>query len=97
LTKLEGRGVGCGPINNLEQVFNDRQVVAREMVHTMRHSVNGGTSARLLANPIKMSATPVTYRHAPPLLGEHTAEVLSDILGLDDSEIEELCDLGVLD
>jgi crotonobetainyl-CoA:carnitine CoA-transferase CaiB-like acyl-CoA transferase len=97
LTKLEGRGVGCGPINNLEQVFNDRQLVAREMVHTMRHSVNGGTSARLLANPIKMSATPVTYRHAPPLLGEHTAEVLSDILGLDDSEIEELCDLGVLD
>ena len=67
------------------------------MVHTMRHSVNGGTPARLLANPIKMSATPVTYRYAPPLLGEHTAEVLSDILGLDDSEIEELCDLGVLD
>jgi crotonobetainyl-CoA:carnitine CoA-transferase CaiB-like acyl-CoA transferase len=97
LTKLEDRGVGCGPINNLEQVFNDKQVIAREMVHTMRHSVNGGTSARLLANPIKMSATPVTYRHAPPLLGEQTAEVLSEILGLDESEIEELCDLGVLD
>jgi crotonobetainyl-CoA:carnitine CoA-transferase CaiB-like acyl-CoA transferase len=97
LTKLENRGVGCGPINNLAQVFNDRQVIAREMVHTMRHSVNGGTSARLLANPIKMSATPVTYRHAPPLLGEHTAEVLSGILGLDDAEIDELRDLGVLD
>jgi crotonobetainyl-CoA:carnitine CoA-transferase CaiB-like acyl-CoA transferase len=97
LTKLEDRGVGCGPINNLEQVFNHKQVIAREMVHTMRHSVNGGTPARLLANPIKMSATPVTYRHAPPLLGEHTAEVLSDILGLGASEIEELCDLGVLD
>jgi len=96
LKELEARNIGCGPINNLEQVFNDPQVIAREMVHEMRHSANGGTIARLLASPIKMSETPVTYRHAPPLLGEHTVEVMSDILGLDDSEIEELCDLGVL-
>ena len=96
LKRLEDHNVGCGPINNLEQVFKDQQVIARKMVHTMRHSVNGGTPARLLASPIKMSETPVTYRYAPPLLGEHTAEVMSDILGLDDSEIAELCDLGVL-
>ena len=96
LKELEAQNIGCGPINNLEQVFNDPQVIAREMVHEMRHSVNGGTTVRLLASPIKMSETPVTYRHAPPLLGEHTVEVMSDILGLDDSEIEELCDLGVL-
>jgi crotonobetainyl-CoA:carnitine CoA-transferase CaiB-like acyl-CoA transferase len=96
LKELEAHNIGCGPINNLEQVFNDQQVIAREMVHKMRHSVNGGTTARLLASPIKMSKTPVTYRHAPPLLGEHTVEVLSDILGLDDSEIEKLCDLGIL-
>ena len=96
LKELEARNIGCGPINNLEQVFNDQQVIAREMVHEMRHSANGGTTVRLLASPIKMSGTPVTYRHAPPLLGEHTVEVMSDILGLDDSEIEELSDLGVI-
>src|SRR5262245_5538287 len=96
LKELEAHDIGCGPINNLEQVFNDPQVIAREMVHNMRHSANGGTTARLLASPIKMSETPVTYRHAPPLSGEHTAEVMSDILGLNHSEIEELCSLGVL-
>ena len=96
LEELEAQSIGCGPINNLEQVFNDPQVIAREMVHEMRHSANGGTTARLLASPIRMSETPVTYRHAPPLLGEHTMEVLSDMLGLDASEIEQLRDLGVI-
>lgn len=96
LKELEDQNIGCGPINDLEQVFSDPQVIAREMVHEMTHSANGGTTARLLASPMKMSGTPVTYRHAPPLLGEHTAQVMSDVLGLDDSEIEELCDLGVL-
>jgi crotonobetainyl-CoA:carnitine CoA-transferase CaiB-like acyl-CoA transferase len=96
LKELEAQSIGCGPINNLEQVFNDPQVIAREMVHEMRHSANGGTTARLLASPIRMSGTPVTYRHAPPLLGEHTVEVMSEMLGLDDSEIAELCDLGAI-
>ena len=96
LKELEARSIGCGPINNLEQVFNDPQVIAREMVHEMRHSANGGTTARLLASPIRMSETPVTYRHAPPLLGEHTHEVLSGLLGLEASEIAELSDLGAI-
>ena len=96
LKELEAQGVGCGPINNLEQVFNDPQVIARAMVHEMKHSVNGGTMVRLLSSPMKLSGTPVTYRHAPPLLGEHTAAVMSDVLGLNDSEIKKLCDLGVL-
>jgi len=96
LKALEAQGVGCGPINNLEQVFNDPQVIARGMVHEMKHSVNGGTMVRLLSSPMKLSGTPVTYRHAPPLLGEHTAAVMSDVLGLNDSEIKKLCDLGVL-
>ena len=77
-------------------MFNDPQVIARKMVHKMKHSAMGETTVRLLASPIRLSKTPVTYRHAPPLLGQHTAEILSDMLGLDDSEIEELCDLGVL-
>jgi len=96
LKELEAQSIGCGPINDLEQVFNDPQVIAREMVHEMRHSANGGTTVRLLASPIRMSETPVTYRHAPPLLGEHTVEVLSGVLGLDASEIAQLSDLGVI-
>jgi crotonobetainyl-CoA:carnitine CoA-transferase CaiB-like acyl-CoA transferase len=96
LEQLEARSIGCGPINNLEQVFNDPQVIARGMVHEMKHPVNGGTTARLLASPMKLSGTPVTYRQAPPLLGEHTTEVMSEVLGLDASEIRKLCDLGVL-
>jgi crotonobetainyl-CoA:carnitine CoA-transferase CaiB-like acyl-CoA transferase len=96
LKELEAQSIGCGPINNLEQVFSDPQVIARGMVHEMRHPANGGTTARLLASPIRMSETPVTYRHPPPLLGEHTEEVLSDMLGLDASEIEQLSDHGVI-
>jgi len=96
LKELEARSIGCGPINNLQQVFEDPQVIAREMVHEMRHPANGGATARLLASPIRMSETPVTYRQAPPLLGEHTAEVMSSLLGLEGSEIEELSDLGVI-
>jgi len=96
LKELEAQNIGCGPINNLEQVFKDPQVIARKMVHEMRHSANGGTTVRLLASPMKMSGTPITYRHAPPLLGEHTAEVMSDVLGLGASEIEKLYDRGVI-
>jgi len=96
LKELEAQNIGCGPINNLEQVFSDPQVIARKMVHEMRHSANGGTTVRLLASPMKMSGTPVTYRHAPPLLGEHTAEVMSDVLGLGASDIEKLSDRGVI-
>jgi crotonobetainyl-CoA:carnitine CoA-transferase CaiB-like acyl-CoA transferase len=77
-------------------VFKNPQVIAREMVHEMRHPANGGATARLLGSPMKMSETPVTYRHAPPLLGEHTVVVLSEVLGLEDSEIRELIDLGVI-
>jgi crotonobetainyl-CoA:carnitine CoA-transferase CaiB-like acyl-CoA transferase len=96
LKELEAQSIGCGPINNLAQVFSDPQVIARGMVHEMKHPANGGTTARLLASPIRMSETPVTYRHAPPLLGEHTAEVMSGLLGLEGSELEELSGLGVI-
>ena len=96
LQELEANNIGCGPINNLEQVFNDPQVIARGMVHEMEHSADGGTSARLIASPFRLSKTPVTYRQAPPLLGEHTAEVLAGILEMDDSEIGELRESGII-
>lgn len=96
LQELKANGIGCGPINDLEQVFNDPQVIAREMVHEMQHAVNGGTIARLLASPMRLSETPVTYRHAPPLLGEHTNQVMSEMLDLGEAEVADLCERGVL-
>ena len=66
----------CGAINNLTEVFDDPQVVAREMVVDVAHPL--ADSVRLVASPMKLSATPVQYRRAPPLLGEHTDEVLRE-------------------
>jgi len=96
LQELEANNIGCGPINNLEQVFTDPQVIARGMVHEMKHPANNGTKAKLIASPFRMSSTPVTYRRAPPLLGENTEEVLSGELDIKDAEIRELRELGII-
>jgi crotonobetainyl-CoA:carnitine CoA-transferase CaiB-like acyl-CoA transferase len=74
---LEAAKVPCGPINDLSEVFADPQVVHREMTVSIPHSAAG--NVRLVASPIKMSATPVQYRRPPPLLGEHTDEVLAEL------------------
>ena len=78
ITALEASGVPCGPINRLDQVFADPQVQARQMRIDMQHPAFG--TLPLVANPIRLSATPVQYRVAPPTLGEHTKEVLTDWL-----------------
>jgi len=85
---LERVGVPCGPINDLEHVFKDPQVVARRMQMSMQHPKYGDVP--LVANPIRLSETPVQYRYAPPALGEHTDEVLSDLLGADAQTITRL-------
>ena len=87
LDALEAAKVPCGPINNLAEVFADQQVLAREMTVQMPHPLSA--SVRLVASPIKLSATPVAYRRPPPLLGEHTAEILAQI-GLTDVEVQAL-------
>ncbi|HSI49419.1 MAG TPA: CaiB/BaiF CoA-transferase family protein [Ideonella sp.] len=76
---LEPAGVPCGPINRLGDVFADPQVIARGMKLEMPHPAFG--SVPLVANPIRLSASPVQYRQAPAQLGEHTVEVLRDWLG----------------
>jgi crotonobetainyl-CoA:carnitine CoA-transferase CaiB-like acyl-CoA transferase len=91
---LEALGVGCGPINTLEQVFADPHVIAREMVVEMAHA--SGETVKVIANPVKLSATPADYRSAPPTLGEHSDHVLRDILGLDAAEIAALRADGVV-
>ena len=85
---LEAAGVPCGPINNLDEVFGDPQVIARDMCITLPHPSAG--VVRLVANPIKMSATPMQYKKPPALLGQHTTEVLRNLLDYDESKICEL-------
>jgi crotonobetainyl-CoA:carnitine CoA-transferase CaiB-like acyl-CoA transferase len=91
---LEQAGVPCGPINDLAQVFADPQVLARGLRVDVPHSL-GGTLPQV-ASPIRLSETPVEYRHAPPLLGEHTESVLQRLLGLQAEQIAALREAGVL-
>jgi len=78
---LEAAGVPCGPINRLDEVFADPQVRARGLRIEMPHPQAGRVP--LVANPIRFSASPVSYRHAPPMLGQHTDEVLAQWLNDD--------------
>ena len=96
LAALEEAGIGCGPINRLDQVFDDPHVKARGMVAEVAHKASGGAPARLIASPLRLSATPAGIRLPPPLLGEHSEEVLSEVLGCDDAEIAELRAAGVV-
>ena len=93
LAALEAAQVPCGAINDLGEVFDDPQVAAREMVIGMSHPLTD--ALRLVASPLKLSATPVQYRRPPPLLGEHTEEVLLE-LGLDAQDIAALRVQGVI-
>jgi crotonobetainyl-CoA:carnitine CoA-transferase CaiB-like acyl-CoA transferase len=93
LAALEAAKVPCGPINDLAEAFADPQVRARGMQVSMPHPLAGSVS--LVASPIKLSQTPVQYRRPPPLLGEHTAEVLADF-GLDEHEQAALRAGGVI-
>ncbi|MEI2416012.1 CaiB/BaiF CoA-transferase family protein [Orrella sp. JC864] len=88
LQSLERAGVPAGPINTLEQVYEDPQVQARELRRELPHPLAGAVP--LTGSPLRFSDTPVQYRRAPPLLGEHTQEVLRERLGLSDEEIAAL-------
>ena len=93
LAALEAAKVPCGAINSLDEVFADPQVRERGMTVAMPHPLTD--SLRLVASPIKLSATPVQYARPPPLLGEHTAEVLA-AAGLNDAQIAGLRASGVV-
>ena len=94
ITDLETVGVPCGPINNLEQVFADPHVKARQIHQQLEHPSMGTVSS--VASPIRLSETPVQYRMAPPLLGEHTHEVLCDLLGMSEQDVSALQQAGVV-
>ena len=78
---LEEVGVPCGPVNTLSQVFADPHVQAREMVVRMPHAGAATGSVDVVANPIRLSETPVQYRTAPPMRNEHEGAILRDWLG----------------
>ena len=81
LAALEAAGVPCGPVNDLQDVFEDPHVQARGAELRMPCAWAEGGEVGLLANPLKMSVTPPTYRHAPPRINEHEQDVLADWLG----------------
>ena len=91
---LEAAGVPNGPINDLKQVFEEPQVVARGMKIELEHSLAG--SMPLIASPMRFSGTPLEHKVPPPTLGQHTDEVLSKLLKLDDAAIARLRCEGVI-
>lgn len=87
-------GVPCGPINTIAQVFDDPHVRQRGLQIAMEHP--GAGPIPLVANPIRLSKTPVEYRMPPPMLGEHTQDVLQTVLGLDASRMAALRAAGII-
>jgi crotonobetainyl-CoA:carnitine CoA-transferase CaiB-like acyl-CoA transferase len=96
LAGLERLRIGCGPINTLDQVFSDPHVKAREMVRRVPHPLAGPEGVEIIASPLRLSATPVRYRHHPPLLGEQTDAVLRELLEVDDAELAALRESGII-
>jgi crotonobetainyl-CoA:carnitine CoA-transferase CaiB-like acyl-CoA transferase len=93
--RLEELKVGCGPINTVRDAFADPQIVARGAVVHMPHpSTPDGVD--VIANPVRLSETPADYRLPPPLLGEHTDEILSERLGFDAAKLAALRKNGVI-
>jgi len=91
---LEPLGVPCGPINRLDEVFDNPQVKHRGLKIDVPHPLSG--TVPQVANPIKFSRTPLAYDTPPPLLGQHTDEILRGVLGKSDADIAELRASGVI-
>jgi len=91
---LEAANVPCGPINNMKEVFEDPQVRHRDLRVDMPHPLGG--VAPVVRSPLRLSKTPVSYRIAPPTLGQHTEEVVKGLLGTSDAEFARLKSAGVL-
>ena len=87
ISLLEKVGVPCGPINDLSEVFENEQVIARNIKQTIHHPM--GDMVNLVASPMRLSKTPATIRTPPPTLGQHTDEILEKELGIDSATIAQ--------
>ena len=94
LTELTDKKIPCGAINDIEQVFNHRQVKHRKMKVTLPHEK--AEQVDLVGNPINFSKTKINYNLPPPMLGQHSVEILSDWLELDDQKIAQLIEQGII-
>jgi crotonobetainyl-CoA:carnitine CoA-transferase CaiB-like acyl-CoA transferase len=94
LEALERAGVPCGPINTVADVFADPQVQERGLKLDLPHPSIGSVPS--VANPIKYSATPISYNSAPPMLGADTDEILREMLGVTSEEIARLRKAGIV-
>jgi crotonobetainyl-CoA:carnitine CoA-transferase CaiB-like acyl-CoA transferase len=94
IADLEAANVPCGPINRVDEVFADPQAIARGLTVAMTHAAAG--EMQLVASPLRLSRTPPEYRNAPPLLGEHTGEILASVLGFSPEDIDRLRRDGVV-
>ncbi len=94
IAALETAGVPCGPINAVDQVFADAQVVARGLAQSMRRE--DGQDVTLVASPLRLSRTPPRVDHAPPPLGADTESVLRELGGLDDGALARLRQAGAI-
>jgi crotonobetainyl-CoA:carnitine CoA-transferase CaiB-like acyl-CoA transferase len=93
---LEAIGVPASPVNDIAQVFDDPQIKERQMKISVPHETAAAGTVDLIGNPINLSETPVSYRHAPPTLGQHTDEVLGELLGLSEKQLKALRDDGLI-
>ncbi len=93
LKEFEAVGIPCGPVNSIDRVADDSQVAAREMIVEVHHSRAG--DFKVVNTPIKLSRTPGKVEQASPDLGEHTEEVLKQLLGMTGREIDRLRKSGV--
>jgi crotonobetainyl-CoA:carnitine CoA-transferase CaiB-like acyl-CoA transferase len=94
IQRLHAARVPVGPINDIGQALAEPQVEARDMVVKVPHSLN--PAFEMIGSPIKLSGTPVTYGPAAPMLGQHTDEVLKEVLGLTEGRLSALADAGVI-
>lgn len=96
LNGLRGVDVPCGPVNTMDKVFAEPQTQSRNMQIEMKHSLSS-KPIQMVGSPLKMSETPVSYDISPPTLGQHTRDVLENLLQLPADEIESLKKKGVIE
>ena len=94
LSMIQAGGIPCGSVNNIDEVFRDPQVLARQMIQELPHPTAG--TIKMVGSPLRLSRTPVRIEDAPPTLGQHTEEVLSRLLGYSSQDIQRLREEGAI-